>query len=100
MAETEAAAGAHNNQPTDGSDSDTDIVRGGGSGNGGSGGSGSGNGSNCAAKVAEQMGQKWRSWQQRRQPRRRWRKPLQPQLSPQEVITTLYESTLMIMTKE
>jgi len=100
VAETEAAAGAHNNQPTDGSDSDTDIVCGGGSGNGGSRGSGSGSGSNCAAKAAEQTWQKWRSLRRRRQPRRRWQKPLQPQLSPREVITTLYESTLMIMTKE
>ena len=56
VAETEAAAGAHNNQPTDGSDSNTDSVRGGGSGNGGSRDSGSGNGSNCVAKAAEQTG--------------------------------------------
>ena len=45
-AETEAAMGAHNNQPTDGSNSDRNSIRGGGSGNGGSRGSGSDDGSN------------------------------------------------------
>ena len=43
-AETEAGTGAHNNQPTIGSDSIRNGVRGGGSGNGGSRGSGSGDG--------------------------------------------------------
>ena len=48
-AETEAVVGAHNNQPTDGSDSDKNSIRGGGSGDGGSHGSvrgDSGNGGN------------------------------------------------------
>ena len=45
-AETEAAMGAHNNQPTDGSDSNRNNIRGGGSGDGGSRGSGSGDGGN------------------------------------------------------
>jgi hypothetical protein len=59
VAGTEAAAGAHNNQPTDGSDSDSNSIRGSGSGNGGSRGSGSGDSCNGAATAAVQtVGQK------------------------------------------
>ena len=78
VAETEAAAGVHNNQPTDGRDSDRNSIRGGGSGNGGSHDSGSGDGSNGAATAAAQTvavamaaheiyikrGRKQRSWWQ------------------------------------
>jgi hypothetical protein len=46
VVETEAVTGAHNNQPTDCSNSDRISVRGGGSGDGGSRGSSSGEGSN------------------------------------------------------
>ena len=75
-AKTEAAAGAHNNQPTDGSDSDRNSVCGGGSGDGGSHGSSSGDSGNGLTTAAAQMvaaataaheiyikkGRKWRSW--------------------------------------
>ena len=52
-AETEAAAGVHKNQPTDGSDRNS--IRGGGSGDGGSRGSGSGNIGNGAATAAREI---------------------------------------------
>ena len=59
VAETEAAAGAHTTQPTDGSDSNRNSIRGGDSGNGGSRGSGSGDSGNGAATAAAQtVGQK------------------------------------------
>jgi len=91
--ETEAVAGGHNNQPTDGSDSNRNCVFGGGSGDGGSRGSSSGNGGNCAATAGLQTvaaataareiyikkGWKRRSWRRWRQHWRQWRKPLQPQ---------------------
>ncbi len=54
VAEIEAAAGAHNNQPPDGSDSDRNSIRGGGSGDGGSPGRGSGDGGNCVATATAQ----------------------------------------------
>ena len=56
-AETEAAVGAHNNQPKGGSDSDRNSIHGGGSGNGGDGGScdsGSGDDGNGAATAVAQ----------------------------------------------
>jgi hypothetical protein len=53
-AKTEAAAGAHNNKPTDGSDSDINSIRGGGSGDDGSPGRGSGDGGNYAATATAQ----------------------------------------------
>ena len=46
--------GAHNNQPTDGSDRDRHSICGGGSGDGGSRGSGSGDGGNDAATARVQ----------------------------------------------
>ena len=78
----EAAARAHNNQPTDGSDSDKNGICGGGSGNGGM-------AAMTATAVAQTVaaataareiyikkGRKLTSWRQWRQ---RWREPLQPQ---------------------
>ena len=53
--ETEAAAGAHNNERTDGIDSDRNSVRGGGSSDGGIHGSGSGDSGNGAATAVAQM---------------------------------------------
>ncbi len=47
--------GAHNNQPTDGSNSNRHNICGGGSGDGGSRGSGSGDGGNGTATAAVQI---------------------------------------------
>jgi hypothetical protein len=76
MVGTEAAEGANNNQPRDGSDSDRNGVHGGRSGYGGSHGSGNGDGGNgggadgCVATAVREIyirkGWKQRSWWGRR----------------------------------